>query len=109
DISSVTARTSHGAPPLTHGAIRLEPISERFVPNFQALAEDPGVLRYTRVPERRDARFVAGWLAGDVQGWDDGAAARFAVVEPDGGAFLGMCGLIRIDWEASEAEIGYVV
>jgi len=105
----VSRRIAPPEPPLTDGVILLEPISERFVPDFHALAEDPGVLRFTRVPERRDARFVAGWIAGYVQGWDDGARAGFAVVEPDGGAFLGMCGLIRIDWEASEAEIGYVV
>ena len=84
-------------PPLTDGVILLEPISERFVPDFLALAEDPDVLRFTRVP------------AGYVQGWEDGARAGFALVEPDGRSFLGMCGLIRIDWEASEAEIGYVI
>lgn len=96
-------------PLLSDGVVRLEPIEQRFVADFRALAEDPAVLRFTRVPEQRGARFVAGWIAGYVQGWQDGARAGFAVVDPDGGAFLGMCGLIRIDWQASEAEIGYVV
>jgi RimJ/RimL family protein N-acetyltransferase len=105
----VPRRIAAPEPPLTDGVILLEPISERFVPDFHALAGDPDVLRFTRVPERRDARFVAGWIAGYVQGWEDGARAGFALVEPDGGSFLGMCGLIRIDWEASEAEIGYVI
>jgi RimJ/RimL family protein N-acetyltransferase len=88
--------------------VLLEPIGERFIPDFEALSADPSVLQFTRVPAQRDARFVAGWIAGYVQGWEDGARAGFAIIDPDDGAFLGMCGLIRIEWDASEAEIGYV-
>jgi RimJ/RimL family protein N-acetyltransferase len=104
----VARRLTPPTPPLTDGVIVLEPLEERFVPHFEALARDPDVLRYTRVPARRDGRFVAGWIAGYEQGWRDGARAGFAVVG-DGGQFLGMVGLIRIDWEQLEAEIGYVI
>jgi RimJ/RimL family protein N-acetyltransferase len=97
------------APPLSDAVVRLEPIEERFVPDFEALTRDPDVLRFTRVPTRRSDDFAAGWIAGYVQGWRDGSRAGFAIIDCDDDAFLGMCGLIRIDWEASEAEMGYVV
>jgi RimJ/RimL family protein N-acetyltransferase len=42
-----------------------------------------------------------------VQGWENGSRAGFGIV--DCGVFLGMCALIRIEWEAAEAELGYVV
>jgi RimJ/RimL family protein N-acetyltransferase len=89
--------------------VRLEPLDERFVPDFAELATEPEVLRFTRVPAQRGARFVTGWIAGYVQGWEDGTRAGFAIVDAQTGTFLGMCGLIRIDWETSESELGYVV
>jgi RimJ/RimL family protein N-acetyltransferase len=105
----VPRRLTVPTPPLSDGVVRLEPLDERFVPDFEALATDPDVVRFTRVPAQRDGRFVAGWIAGYVQGWADGTRAGFAIVDADDGSFLGMCGLIRIDWETSEAELGYVV
>jgi hypothetical protein len=89
--------------------VRLEPIEKRFIPDFEALTRDPEVLRFTRVPARRSDDFAAGWIAGYVEGWDEGSRAGFAIVDVDGAAFLGMCALIRIEWEASEAELGYGV
>jgi RimJ/RimL family protein N-acetyltransferase len=95
-------------PPLSDGVVRLEPLDERFVPDFEAMATDPDVLRFTRVPAERGVRFVAGWIAGYVQGWDDGARASFAILDAADASFLGMCALIRMDREVSEAEIGYM-
>ena len=89
--------------------MRLEPLEERFVPDFEALTLDPDVLRFTRVPTSREAGFGAGWIAGYVRGWEDGARAGFAIVGEVNSAFLGMIGLIRIDWDALDAELGYVV
>ena len=109
EVQEVPRRIAAPEPPLSDGVVLLEPISDRFRPDFEALPGDPDVLRYTRVPEQRDGRFVDGWIAGYVQGWRDGARAGFAIVQPGDGAFLGMCGLIRIEWEMGEAEIGYVV
>jgi hypothetical protein len=37
-------------PPLSDEAIRLEPLDERFVPDFDQLADDPDIVRFTRVP-----------------------------------------------------------
>ena len=102
-------RLARPAPPLSDGVVRLEPIEDRFVPDFEALTYDPDVLRFTRVPVRRGDDFTAGWIGGYVQGWADGSRAGFAIVDDDDGAFLGMCALIRIEWGASEAELGYVL
>jgi ribosomal-protein-alanine N-acetyltransferase len=105
----VPRRLARPAPPLSDGVVRLEPIEERFVPDFEALTHDPEVVRFTRVPARRGDDFAAGWIAGYLQGWQEGSRAGFAIVDVDDGAFLGMCALIRIEWETSEAELGYVV
>jgi RimJ/RimL family protein N-acetyltransferase len=105
----VQAKFERPAQPLSDGVVRLEPLSARFVPEFEALALDPDVLRFTRVPSSRGANFVAGWIASYVRGWEDGARAGFAIVAAGDAAFLGMIGLIRIDRDALDAELGYVV
>jgi RimJ/RimL family protein N-acetyltransferase len=105
----VPRRIARPAPPLSDGVVRLEPIEERFFGDFQALTRDPEVLRFTRVPTRRSDDFAAGWIAGYVEGWEAGSRAGFAIVDVEDAAFLGMCALVRIEWEASEAELGYVV
>jgi RimJ/RimL family protein N-acetyltransferase len=81
------------------------------VPDFEALISDPDVARFTRVPSWPGADFVAGWLSGYEQGWADGSKLGFAVLGDGGqnGGFLGFVGLVRIDWDAAEAEIGYMV
>ena len=89
--------------------VRLEPLSARFVPDFEALKLDPDVLRFTRVPSQTLDGFVADWLGRYEQGWEDGARTGFAIVGEGDGAFLGMVALVRIDWDALEAELGYVV
>jgi hypothetical protein len=63
----VPRRLARPAPPLSDGVVRLEPIEERFVPDFEALTHDPEVVRFTRVHERRGDDFAAGWIAGYVR------------------------------------------
>jgi RimJ/RimL family protein N-acetyltransferase len=94
---------------LSDGVLRLEPLSTRFVPDFEALNLDSDVLRFTRVPSQPGDGFVAGWLSRYEQGWEDGARAGFAIVGEGDGVFLGMAALVRIDWDALEAELGYMV
>jgi RimJ/RimL family protein N-acetyltransferase len=93
---------------LTDGVVRLEPLEVRFAPEFEHVILDPDVVRFTRVPSRPDDGFVESWLAGYESAWADGSRAGFAVVADDG-AFLGFAALVRIDWDALEAEIGYFV
>jgi RimJ/RimL family protein N-acetyltransferase len=96
-------------PPLADDTIRFEPIEDRHLADFIALAEDPDVVRFTRLPPERDEQYIGKWIARYCDGWVDGSRAGFAVVAGANGAFLGMAALITIDWDASEAEIGYVI
>jgi RimJ/RimL family protein N-acetyltransferase len=96
-------------PDLSDGAIRLEPLGVRHVPDFEPLVLDPDVVRFTRVPSEPGDGFVALWLGGYEQGWDDGSKAGFAVIGVEDDEFLGFVGLIRFDWDALESEIGYVI
>jgi len=89
--------------------VRLEPLDRRFVRDFEAVVRDPDIARFTRVPSRPANGFVESWLERYERGWQDGACAGFAIVAAEDGGFLGFVALIRIDWEALEAEIGYLV
>ena len=111
DEDSPTTRPHAWSRPddLSDGVIRLEPLAARFHPDFEAIVADPDVVRFTRVPSEPRDGFLPGWLADYEQGWKDGSKAGFAVIGVDDEAFLGFVGLIRIDWDGAEAEIGYLV
>ena len=64
--------------------------------------------RFTRVPSEPAADFGATWAARYVRGWQDGDRAGFAIRTLDG-QFLGLAGLVELDRDAREAELGYVV
>jgi RimJ/RimL family protein N-acetyltransferase len=96
------------SPALADDAIRLEPLDERFVADFQRLIEDPEVVRNTRVPSDATAAFAPGWVGRYVDGWEDGSRAGFAILAPDG-TFLGFGGIVDLNLDARQGEIGYVV
>jgi RimJ/RimL family protein N-acetyltransferase len=89
--------------------VRLEPLDERFVPDFEALTADPDVIRFTRVPSSRGDGFAASWIDAYVQAWQDGSRAGFAIVDAANGEFLGMAGLVQIHLDMGEGELGYIV
>jgi RimJ/RimL family protein N-acetyltransferase len=94
--------------PLSDGVVRLEPLDDRFVPEFERLAKDPEVVRFTRVPSVREDGFASGWVDRYISGWDDGSRAGFAVLSSDD-AFLGMVGIVDLDLAGRQGEIGYMV
>jgi RimJ/RimL family protein N-acetyltransferase len=73
-----------------------------------ALADDPNVVRFTRVPAGADEAFVRAWIKRYERGWEDGSRVAFAIRARDGG-FLGFAGIVDLDLERREAEIGYMV
>jgi RimJ/RimL family protein N-acetyltransferase len=73
-----------------------------------ALADDPNVVRFTRVPAGADEAFVRAWIKRYEGGWDDGSRVGFAIRARDGG-FLGFAGIVDLDLEHHEGEIGYMV
>jgi RimJ/RimL family protein N-acetyltransferase len=101
-------RLAPPSPPLADDAIRLEPLDERHVADFEGLIDDPEVLRNTRVPSTPPNGFAAKWIGRYTKGWQDGSSAGFAILSDDG-AFLGFAAIVDLDLPAREGEIGYVV
>jgi RimJ/RimL family protein N-acetyltransferase len=95
-------------PPLADEAIRLIPLAPAHEPALAALVQDEDVRTYTRVPTKPTPGFAATWLDSYVKGWRDGSRAGFAV-ETHEGEFLGLGLFVRIEHDAQQGEIGYVV
>jgi RimJ/RimL family protein N-acetyltransferase len=96
------------SPPLADQDIHLEPLGAEHAAGLDALAEDDDVRRFTYVPSRPPAGFGEQWAERYVDGWRDGSRAGFAIVGSDG-TFLGMAAYVRLDLDAREGEIGYIV
>ena len=77
-------------------------------PELLPLAEDPDVVRFTRIPAGADEAFVRGWIERYEDGWSDGSRAGFAIVGRDGTP-LGFAAIVDLDLERREGEIGYMV
>jgi RimJ/RimL family protein N-acetyltransferase len=98
----------HPDPPLHDDLIRLEPLGLPHLADMLGLADDPDVVRFTRVPACADETFVRGWIRRYGGGWQDGSRAGFAIRGRDDG-FLGFAGLVDLDLEHREGELGYMV
>jgi RimJ/RimL family protein N-acetyltransferase len=104
----VPRRLRAPSPPLADDAIRLDLLDSRYAADFERLLEDPEVVRNTRVPSAPPADFVSTWLGRYSEGWRDGSRAGFAVLSTEG-QFLGFGGIVDLDLDAGQGEIGYVV
>jgi RimJ/RimL family protein N-acetyltransferase len=89
-------------------AISLERVGHRHLAELEAIAHDPDVLRFTRVPDPPPDGFESTWLARYLKGEEDGTCAGFAAYEP-GGRFVGIGVAPTIDAETRELELGYVI
>jgi RimJ/RimL family protein N-acetyltransferase len=90
------------------GQVRLVPLGEGHLPDVAAMVADPEVVRFTRFPSPQPAGFIDQWYARYRDGRTDGTCGAFAIVD-DAGAFLGPALAVRIDGEAREAELGYML
>jgi len=98
------------APPeLADDAIRLVPLAQTHALELLAVLDDPEIVRYTRVPAHPDETFVRGWIKRYEDGWADASRAAFAIHPNDGDALLGWAGLVELDLEHRQGEIGYLV
>jgi RimJ/RimL family protein N-acetyltransferase len=88
--------------------VRLEPLGERHVADLEALLADPDVLHFTRVPEPPPEGFARSWVERYARGREDGTHFGFAAVDDDGG-FLALALAPKVDPEALEVELGYIV
>jgi RimJ/RimL family protein N-acetyltransferase len=99
----------HNAAVLTDGVIRLVPMSDDHLEGLAGLLQDPEVVRNTRVPEPWEEGFEHRWLEAYRAGAEDGTRDGFAIEDIESGDFLGIAGLVAIEREANQAEIGYIV
>ena len=83
-------------------------MTEAHFEGLEELVRDPGVLRFTRVPDPPPADFVRRWFERYEQGRAEGTKEGFAIVDEDG-AFLGLALAPEIDAESRTAELGYMV
>jgi RimJ/RimL family protein N-acetyltransferase len=94
---------------LSDGVIRLVTISAAHLDGLAGLVRDTDVVRNTRVPEPYDEGFEHRWVESYENGHRDGTRDGFAIEDADTGTFLGMAGLVAIEREANQGEIGYMV
>jgi RimJ/RimL family protein N-acetyltransferase len=90
-------------------AVVLEPLGAAHLGAVEGLVNDADVRRFTRVPDPPPTGFVESWFAGYEEGRRQGTREMFAIVEPDGGRFLGIAVAPTIDHATRTAELGYVV
>jgi RimJ/RimL family protein N-acetyltransferase len=84
-------------------------MSREHIPALGLLAEDPDVLRFTRVPDPPPPGFAETWLAAYESGRRDGTREAFAIIDDPGGDFLGLAVAPKIDRPARTVELGYVI
>ena len=88
--------------------VRLVPLGDEHLPDVATMVADPEVVRFTRFPAPLPPGFIAQWYARYRDGRADGTCRAFAVVDA-ADAFLGLALAVRIDEEAREAELGYML
>src|SRR5262249_13373633 len=99
-------RVSLGWTPMS--ALRLEPFSERHLPQLDAMMQDEALLRFTRVPVPPPPGFARAWLARYEQARAAGTGEAFAVVD-GGDTLVGLALAPQIDAEEATMELGYLV
>ena len=108
EVQEEPRRLRPPAEPIADDAIRLDPVDSRYVADFEAMIADPEIVRNTRVPENAPPGFAASWVERYEEGWQDGSRAGFAILST-GARFMGMAGIVDLDLDARQGEIGYIV
>ena len=96
-------------PPLADDVVRLVPLDEIHVEPMRELGDDADVARFTWVRAPLTDESALAWIDRYVAGWRDGTVAGFAVERRHDAVFLGFAALVRLDPDAREAELGYIV
>jgi RimJ/RimL family protein N-acetyltransferase len=109
EVQEVPRRLTAPSPPLADDAIRLDPLTGADARHFVAVIDDEPVRRFTLVPAGADEEFIRGWVQRYEVGWEDGSRAGFSIRDAGGDAFLGFAAIVKLDLDAREGEIGYMV
>jgi RimJ/RimL family protein N-acetyltransferase len=96
-------------PELHDDAIRLEPLARTLAPAMSWVTEpDRDTARFTYIPTSPDPGFLESWLGRYEEGWVDGTRAGFAARDATGAA-VAFAAFVKLDLDAGEGELGYVV
>ena len=94
---------------IDQAAIGLEPLTQGWRTEVTALAADPFVRRFTRIPEPPPEGFAEDWIEGYVSARrESGSREGFAALDASG-SFLGLALAPHIDRGEREVELGYMV
>lgn len=88
-------------------SIEIVPFTQKHLPSFLAMLDDPDVVRYTPMPSPVPDGFGPAWLTRYESGRADDSREVFAIV--DGEEFLGIAVAPAINRTAREIELGYLV
>jgi [ribosomal protein S5]-alanine N-acetyltransferase len=94
---------------LARDGIRLVRLSAEHAGGMEALAQDPDVQRNTYVPVPPPAGYGRTWVERYEEARVEGSREAFAILDERDGSFLGFAAAVRVDDDAREAELGYVV
>ena len=90
------------------GDVRLELLTAAHLDDMLAVAVDPDIVRYTRVPDPMPDGWIERWIASYDEGRRDGTREAFAITDEQG-QFLGAGMAVHIDRPGRTVELGYVV
>jgi RimJ/RimL family protein N-acetyltransferase len=89
--------------------VRLVPLTTEHAAGLESLAQDPDAQANTYVPVPPPPDFGRAWAERYEEGRRSGVREGFAILDPEDGSFLGIAVAVRLDDEAREAELGYIV
>ncbi len=95
------------SPTLGDGVVTLRGWTERDAPAIEPVCGDPAVCQFTNVPLAYSEATARAWIARHHERGRSGEAAVFAIADGVDDRVLGNVILLRFDWEARVAEIGY--
>jgi RimJ/RimL family protein N-acetyltransferase len=88
--------------------VALRPWRADDAPALAVACDDPDVQRWTLVPDRYTESDAEAFIAYATESLERGASVEVAMVAPaDPRALLGSIGLLNIDWDREQAEVGY--
>jgi RimJ/RimL family protein N-acetyltransferase len=96
-------------PALSDLAIDLVPLMSADTNDLVKLAADPAVDAFTPLPSEADAAYIAEMLERCDRGWREGSGAFFSIRDSTSQLFLGYGAVIRLQLDACQGELGYMV
>jgi RimJ/RimL family protein N-acetyltransferase len=94
---------------LTDGVIRLRLIADADLPAIVEAVQDPGIPRFTTVPQPYGHNEARLWQRTAAAGMRSGSALATVIVDAEDGTLLGSVGVHNIDPETGRCSAGYWV